>query len=73
MSGGTPSSVSMAAAASISAARRTACLWVPSVIRSTAAASAAASSAAMCSLSHCSSPAARAAARASTIEVAMPL
>jgi hypothetical protein len=65
--------VSISAAASISAVRRTACLRVPSVIRSTVAASAAASSAAMCSRSHDSSPAARAASRASTIEAAMPL
>ena len=63
----------MSAAASISAARRTACLRVPSVIRSRVAASEAASSAAMCSRSHCSSPAVRAASRASTIDAAMPL
>jgi hypothetical protein len=73
MAGGTPSSVSMSAAASISAARRTACLRVPSMIRSIVPASAAVSSAAMCSRSHGSSSAARAASRASTTAAAMPL
>ena len=63
----------MSAAAAISAVRRTACLRVPSVIRSTVAVVAAASSAAMCSRSHGSSPAALAASSASTIEAAMPL
>jgi hypothetical protein len=63
----------MSAAAAISAVRRTACLRVPVVIRSTVAASATASSAAMCSRSHGSSPAALAASRASTIEAAKPL
>jgi len=63
----------MSAAASISAVRRTACLRVPSVIRSTMASSAAVSSAAMWARSHSSSPVARAASRASTTEAAMPL
>jgi hypothetical protein len=42
----------MSAAASISAARRSACRAAPSMIRSTLRPSAAASSAAMCSRSH---------------------
>jgi len=63
----------MSAAASISAARRTACLRVPSTIRWIVPESAAASSAAMCSRSQGSSPAARAASRASVTAAAMPL
>ena len=73
ITGGTPSSASMFAAASISAARRSACRLVLSTIRSTLRASAVVSSTAMCSRIHRSWPAARAASSASTMAEAMPL